>query len=1818
MKNSHLLIRSLFACLPVVWALSPAQAATDPEAWVTVPVTASPTLENLNIPADAPSRGMWSATYDWPMNGLHAILLSDGRLLSFGTSLDGNSQNGRWYDVWDPALGTGPSSHTTVYDATRQDSFCSAASYLTDGSLMISGGNGSTTSTIYDTSSHSSYTDAASLAEARWYPTLINLPDGRPLMMGGMVPYTEGMVDDPQQAIANGWPSMTPEIYENGTWRSLFGAYSREAFGPDYLRTSYPRAWVAPNGLVFGISADKMWYLDPDANGNNGAITYVANFKQGYSNANPVNVGAVGSAAMFDIGRILQIGGNGGHNGDGLPASNMATVIDINGADPLLQEQAAMTYARRYPNTVVLANGQVVVTGGTTFGNHYNDEPGVAVYAAEIWDSSTGNWSMGASANQIRVYHSITTLLPDGTILSSGGGTPGPVTNLNAEIYYPPYLFENVGGVAQLASRPVITAISGLVYEHGAELQLDLAAEEAISQLVLLGNSSGTHSFNSGQRRIPLSFTQERFRLSTVLPDANLTPPGYYQLVALDANGRPSKAVIIAIGQGQAAPPVVVTPYDPPSLEAPIATPVISAGDTATYTVSPTAGTEYSWSFSDGTSTAYSSDPTVTHVFATPGVYVVTLTARADDGATSTKTVVQAVSTEKTAGTAVSSSQLAIESRAGLADRIWAVNPDNDSVSVMTATGLIAEISVGDSPRSVAVAPDGRIWVSNKGSATLSVIDPDTLAVVDTITLPRASQPHGLAIAANGDVYVALEASGLLVRYSATGAQTGSVDLGINIRHLAISADGSTVLVSRFITPALSGESTASVDVNSGGGEVLVVDTNSMSLVTTTWLQHSDKPDTEIQGSGIPNYLAAPVISPDGTNAWIPSKQDNIGRGMLRNGQPLDFQNTVRAISSRIDLTSFTEDYAVRADHDNSSLGAAAAYHPNGVYLFVALETSREVVAINALTGSELFRVTVGVAPQALAVSADGQTLYVKEFMARQVSVIDLSDLISTGQLTANISATIRTVQNEKLSASVLAGKTLFYDARDPRLARDSYMSCATCHNDGGHDGRVWDLTGFGEGLRNTIALNGRAAMGQGFLHWSANFDELQDFEKQIRDLSGGTGLMSDTSYNSGTRSQALGDKKAGISADLDNLAAYVNSLNEFAASPLRNSDGSLTAAAESGKALFADNCQSCHGGRHFTLSGDASALQDIGTISAASGQRLGGVLSGIDIPTLRDVWATAPYLHDGSAASIGAAIAAHNNLTLTSEETTAVVAYVEQIGGEEPGSGLFPDGRWSFDEGSGNTVADASGNNHPLTLTNTSWVQSPAYLGAQFNGGSAFGATGTPIVDTSASFTVSAWVKLDNLNGWQTFVNQDGVNVSGFWLQYSQYVNNKFILTMHDIDSTNSTAFRAVSTTTPVVGQWYHITGVRDQQAGTMKIYVNGQLEGTTAYAGGWASNGSLNVGRGRWGAPNDWVAGAVDEVSVFTQALTDADVFELYDTSIPNVLPAVVLSSPTANAQFDLGTSVTLAATASDSDGSIERVEFYNGTTLLNTDVSQPYSYTWVNPAEGSYSLTAVAYDNDGDASTSDPVSISVVVPPPNVAPTVALTAPMDNAQYYVADTVVLTADASDTDGSVTNVEFYLGETLLGSDNIAPYSVTWNSATEGNFVLTAIAYDDDGDSTSSNAVNVTVEAAPVEIVNLASSASLDTSYLSWWYSLGAVNDGYTPSSSTDNSHGAYSNYRWWGGSGSTNWVSFSWSSAKNLSAMEVYWFTDNNRILAPSTAYVEYWNGSSWVSLGNIGRSLNTFNRLEFDVTTTAIRVAMRSSRYTGIIEARVFGYE
>ena len=1385
---------------------------------VALPNPADPLLSGLTIPADAATRGMWGAVQNWPMNAIHAALLPDGKVLSYGAPQNSDAQDGRTFSVWTPALGFATNAHALSFEAGRVNSFCSTATWLGNGQLLISGGNTPRGSSLFTTATLTGVNDTAQLADDRWYATMLTLPDGRAVMLGGIDPYTEGMYQNPDAAIAAGQVSMTPELYTPGTgWRSLTGASSRLAFGPDNLRASYPRAWVAPNGEVFGISAEQMWWLDLNANGGNGALRSAGNFKTGPSTTAPVNTGATNSAVMFAPGRILQLGGNGGFNGDGFPASDMATIVDINGANPVLTETARMSAPRRFPSATVLPDGQVLVTGGTRRGNNGGAD---AVYAAERWNPATGTWTTLASAARIRVYHSGALLLPNATVLSLGGGTPGPVYNQNVEVYYPPYLFRSTGTASVLAPRPVMTGVNALTHRPGGTLLVEMQDSSAIARLVLVKGGTVTHSFNNGQRFVELAFTQNADLLSATLPaSGNTLPPGVWQLFAMDANGVPSQAALLRINPADATLPrdlplalaathvadaaiavdaanlgvlaalpglpseaqrsaarwlvrpgladaacvslehaanpgrwlrhagyrlqtavndgtalfandatfcpepglaghsvtlrsknfptyvlrerdgqlwidpqaddtrfrnsatftvrqlplVAATPL--PTLPALPAAPRPVGDGAITYTPGLDApGLSFSWSFGDGSAaTAFGPSSATSKTGEQAGVYTVTLTVRNEAGETRSTSFVQAVYNAPTANAPRSSSMLMLEPRSGQSARLWVLNPDQDNVAVFdTATmARSALIDVGAAPRSIARAPDGSVWVLNRDSASVSVISAATLAVTRTVALPRASQPQGLVFAPNGSAaWVTLGAAQRLLKLDAnSGAQTGAWATGAEPRGLAISGDSARLLVSRFITGALPGEGTASVTTTGNvGGEVWVYNTGTMAAPATTWLRHSDKTDTEIQGSGLPNYLGAAAISPDGRSAWVPSKQDNVKRGTLRNGVNLDFQNTVRAISSRIDLTLATpaEVAAQRVDHDNSSLATAAVHHPTGAYLFVALETSRQVAVLDAARGTELVRLEAQLAPQALVLSADGRRLFVLNFMLRSVSALDLGPLLDNGSFALPASTVAATIATEKLSATVLRGKQFFYDARDPRLARDAYMSCASCHADGTHDGRTWDLTGHGEGLRNTASLRGRAGLGQGRLHWTQNFDEVQDFETQIRNLAGGTGLMADAAYFSGTRAQPLGTAKAGQSADLDALAAYVGSLNSFAPSAARTSTGALSSVAAAGRTVFINQqCAACHTGAAYTGSA-ADNRYDIGTLKASSGKRLAGTLDGIDTPTLRDVALTAPYLHDGSAVTLEAAITAHAGLAIGAADLTNLAQYLREIGNEE------------------------------------------------------------------------------------------------------------------------------------------------------------------------------------------------------------------------------------------------------------------------------------------------------------------------------------------------------------------------------------------------------------------------------------------------------------------------------------------------------------------------------------------------------------------------
>jgi cytochrome c peroxidase len=660
---------------------------------------------------------------------------------------------------------------------------------------------------------------------------------------------------------------------------------------------------------------------------------------------------------------------------------------------------------------------------------------------------------------------------------------------------------------------------------------------------------------------------------------------------------------------------------------------------TVTAAASGTGGLDFRFNF-NGTWGEWSPTASANHTYLTAGRPRVLVQVRDGDGNIVTDSLRLLVITPPAGPQPTHSSTMAIGDDAGTR-RVWSVNPDANTVTVINAdTGAKEdEFAVGVNPRSVARDVNGRYWVTCLRSDEIRVLNADGTPHA-TIPLAYGSAPFAVAPAPDGTLlYVTLSGSGRLHRYSAAAPNDAPLTQATcpTPRAIAVSADGTRVLVTRFISPELHAEI----------GEF----TNELAPVRTFVLASANSIDGGDRAAGVPNYLAGIAISPDGTRAAVVSKQDNVQRGTFFGVGNLTHETTVRSVISFLDLTNNDEIPHSRRDFDNSDSPSAVTYTPLGDTILVTLQGNNRVVGIDALNLAPLAETFVsgstftqpailsldvgtGLAPQGVLIDGTSNRLYTQDFMSRSVTVRDAAPLLNENRTTLPLVPASNAVTTELLSASVLLGKQIFYNAADPRMSADSYISCATCHVDGGHDGRVWDFTGRGEGLRRTTDLRGRSGMGHGAVHWSGNFDEIQDFEHDIRGPFGGTGFLDLSPQQFAAQHPSPASGKTGLSSDLDALAAYVSSLvpEHTPRSPWRNADGTLTTAALNGQAVFTlQNCAACHSGTAFTN----STLTNVGTQSAISGLRLGQPLPGIDTPTLHGLHATRVYLHHGQAASL-------------------------------------------------------------------------------------------------------------------------------------------------------------------------------------------------------------------------------------------------------------------------------------------------------------------------------------------------------------------------------------------------------------------------------------------------------------------------------------------------------------------------------------------------------------------------------------------------------
>ncbi|WIM95732.1 DUF1929 domain-containing protein [Actinoplanes oblitus] len=485
-----------------------------------------------NVVADPGRSGAWGSVVDTPVVPVFQAMLPNGKVLIWDSVGDNAAESYPDHSftramVWNPADDT----YKRV-DVQGSNIFCAGFAHLANGNILVAGGNasnkldGTVHTHVFDWRTET-WTQGNDMAGARWYPAVAETANGEEVIIGG--------------------GPTTAEVYQaNGALRSLTGFTK-------YSARIYPFLGSRPDAQLGLFGPYATGYTIATA--GNGVITATS--------TRDAVAREYGSFATYDVGKTLVVGGGNVTEGGtaNVPTKTAVTLNSTTGLSPVVTTTASLPTGRRQLNATLLADGSVLATGGmATSAPSTLVDLNHATTAAELWNPATGQWTELAGASRIRQYHSTAILLPDGRVMTGGGGicaicmTTGYLEK-NVEYFTPPYLFKTDGS-GDLAARPVIgTAPTGVAIN--TNFTITSAQASSITKVALVGLGDVTHSIDQGQRYIPLKFSVAGTTLTvTGPPNGGVAPPGYYMLFVL-ANGVPSVARMVQVAKG---PNPVLTP----------------------------------------------------------------------------------------------------------------------------------------------------------------------------------------------------------------------------------------------------------------------------------------------------------------------------------------------------------------------------------------------------------------------------------------------------------------------------------------------------------------------------------------------------------------------------------------------------------------------------------------------------------------------------------------------------------------------------------------------------------------------------------------------------------------------------------------------------------------------------------------------------------------------------------------------------------------------------------------------------------------------------------------------------------------------------------------------------------------------------------------------------------------------------------------------------------------------------------------------------------------------------------------------------------
>ena len=495
--------------------------------WTSV---ASFNIFQTTVAAPPHGQGEWSPTIDFPLVPVSMALEHDsGNVLvwsSWAASTFGGSNGGNTLTAtYNPA--TGIVSQRNVQN-TDHDMFCEGLSMDSTGRIIATGGNNAPKTSLYSPK-YDVWTAQAVMNIPRGYQAMATLSNGNAFTIGGSWSGGDTVAKDGEvfNPFINQWTRLQNARVAPMLTGDQQGVYRADNHG-------WLFGWK--NGYVFqaGPSKAMNWY----GTAGIGSV-------QGAGPRGDDGDAMCGNAVMYDAaaGKILTVGGATSYQG--VNSTSNAHILTINGPNDqvAVQKINPMWYQRIFANAVVLPNGHVFITGGQIYGQPFSDD--TAQLQPEMWDPVTTQFTKLASQTVPRNYHSTAILMPDGTILSGGGGLCGAcaTNHYDAQVYSPAYLFNPDGS---RATRPVILQAPAQVAITPKASTLVATTNVPVSAWSLIRLGSTTHTVNTDQRRIPLFGTNNGNTYTLSLPtDPGIFLPGYYMLFAMNAAGVPSIAKFV-------------------------------------------------------------------------------------------------------------------------------------------------------------------------------------------------------------------------------------------------------------------------------------------------------------------------------------------------------------------------------------------------------------------------------------------------------------------------------------------------------------------------------------------------------------------------------------------------------------------------------------------------------------------------------------------------------------------------------------------------------------------------------------------------------------------------------------------------------------------------------------------------------------------------------------------------------------------------------------------------------------------------------------------------------------------------------------------------------------------------------------------------------------------------------------------------------------------------------------------------------------------------------------------------------------------------